>query len=311
VVPGAGELMSAVAASPAAREQSRARYPDRTGFVDRDGIRSFYEVYGSGDPPILFVPTWSIVHSRIWKGQIPWFASRHKVVTFDAIGNGRSDRPTDPAAYAERRLGEDIGLVLDAAEADRAVLVTLSLGAPRSLAFADEHPERVAGMVCIGPAIPLGSGPENRGTIEFEEHQDSDEGWAKYNAHYWRRDYEGFLEFFFGQCFNERHSTKQIEDTVGWGLESDAETLIATERAPGLSREETLGICARLQCPVLIVQGTEDAITGPSRGVEFAKAIPGARLVFAKGGGHVQNGRDPIWTNLVIRDFVAGIKGAA
>src|SRR4029079_17737998 len=111
VVPGQGWLMNAVAASPAGREQSRARYPDRTGFVVRDGIRTFYEVYGSGDPPILFVPTWSIVHSRIWKGQIPWFARRHKVVTFDAIGNGRSDRPTDPAAYAERRLGEDIGLV--------------------------------------------------------------------------------------------------------------------------------------------------------------------------------------------------------
>ena len=34
----------------------------------------------------------------------------------------------------------------------------------------------------------------------------------------------GFLEFFFAQMFTEPHSTKQIEDCVGWGLETDAET---------------------------------------------------------------------------------------
>ena len=32
-----------------AREQSRARYPDRDGFVERDGVRVFYEVYGDGE----------------------------------------------------------------------------------------------------------------------------------------------------------------------------------------------------------------------------------------------------------------------
>ena len=40
----------AVAVTPAAREQSRARYPDASGFVERDGVRIFYEAYGSGEP---------------------------------------------------------------------------------------------------------------------------------------------------------------------------------------------------------------------------------------------------------------------
>ena len=48
---------------------------------------------------------------------------------------------------------------------------------------------------------------------------DTDEGWAKCNLHYWRRDYRGFLEFFFAQQIPEPHSTKQIEDCVQWGLE--------------------------------------------------------------------------------------------
>ena len=60
-------------AVPRDREQTRARYPDLEGFAERDGGRIGYEVYGTGDPPLMFVPPWIIVHSRIWKAQIPRF----------------------------------------------------------------------------------------------------------------------------------------------------------------------------------------------------------------------------------------------
>ena len=34
----------------------------------------------------------------------------------------------------------------------------------------------------------------------------------------WEHDYAGFLQWFFARMFNEPHSTKQIEDGIGWGL---------------------------------------------------------------------------------------------
>ena len=46
-----------IIASPA-REQTRARYPDEEGFVEREGVRIFWERYGGGEPTILFLPTW-------------------------------------------------------------------------------------------------------------------------------------------------------------------------------------------------------------------------------------------------------------
>ena len=48
----------------------RARYPDVEGFVDRDGFRIGYEVFGDGEPTILLLPTWTIIHSRFWKMQV-------------------------------------------------------------------------------------------------------------------------------------------------------------------------------------------------------------------------------------------------
>ena len=106
----------------------RARYPDETGYVERDGVRVFWERYGDGDPTVLLLPTWTIIHSRCWKAQIPYLARHCRVVTFDPRGNGRSDRPRKPAAYAEREFAADALAVMDATETERAVLVSLSKG---------------------------------------------------------------------------------------------------------------------------------------------------------------------------------------
>ena len=95
------ETMAPADAAGARRaEQTRARYPDHTGYVERGGVRVFYEVYGKGERTVLLLPTWSIVHSRFWKAQIPYLARHLRVVTFDGRGNGRSDRPAGAHAYA-------------------------------------------------------------------------------------------------------------------------------------------------------------------------------------------------------------------
>ena len=85
----------------------RALYPEQEGYVDRDGVRIAFEVYGSGEPTVLLMPTWSIVHSRQWKMQIPYLARHCRVVTFDGRGNGRSDRPERPADYDEAEFAAD------------------------------------------------------------------------------------------------------------------------------------------------------------------------------------------------------------
>jgi pimeloyl-ACP methyl ester carboxylesterase len=105
---------------PYPREQTRARYPDSTGYVERDGVRLYHEVYGSGEPTIFLLPTWSIIHSRHWKMQIPYLARHCRVITFDGRGNGRSDRPAGADAYRERQFAADALAVMDATGTARA-----------------------------------------------------------------------------------------------------------------------------------------------------------------------------------------------
>ena len=84
----------------ATREQTRARYPDEEGYVERDGVRVFYEVYGDAPTTFLLFPTSPISHSRMWKAQIPYLSRHFRVVVFDPRGNGSSDRPGNAEAYS-------------------------------------------------------------------------------------------------------------------------------------------------------------------------------------------------------------------
>ena len=229
----------------------RACQPTYDGYVERDGVKIYYEVFGEGEPTVLLLPTWSIIHSRQWKMQIPYLARHSRVITFDGRGNGRSDRPAEPEAYAESEFAADAIAVMNATATERAIIVGFSMGAQRALLLAANHPERVEAAVFIGASYQGGGEalPE-RTVYEWEDELETEEGWAKYNRWYWLRDYRGFLEFFFSQMFTEPHSTKPIEDGIGWGLETTAETLALTRLAPELAPDELRELARGVRCPV-------------------------------------------------------------
>ncbi len=281
----------------------RARYPDVEGVVERDGVRVAYESFGEGTPAVVFTPPNAIIHGRAFKAQVPYLARNHRVVTIDPRGNGRSDRPTDPAAYADLEYVADTIAVLDAAGVDAAVLVGACFGAWRSLLAAARHPDRVLGVVALGPMVPFLAPPHPRPS--FTDVLDSDEGWTKANKHYWLRDYRGFLEFFFGELACEPHSTKLVEDAVGFGLDTTAETLLTSLGGPlcVATREESEAVLADVRCPVLVVHGSRDACQPPATAVVLAELTGGPRLEI-EGGGHVPHARNPVRVNLAIGEFL-------
>lgn len=290
----------------------RARAPDTEGHIDRDGVRLGYEVFGRGEPTVLLMPTWTIIHSRFWKMQVPYLSRYQRVITYDGPGNGRSDRVTDPARYSVDSYAADAVAVLDECNVDRAAVVGLSLGAAYSARLASLRPDRVLAMVLVGSPFPLAPPHPERAQIpeQFSEPYPQDPaGWEKYNASYWRDHYEDFVTFFFEQCIYEPHSTKQREDAERWALETGPEVLTAEAAKPLLSAADGLTwqeVLAGIDCPTLVIHGTRDRITPHECGLEAAR-LTGGTMISMEGSGHMPNTRDPVRFNLELRSFLRDV----
>jgi len=283
----------------------RAKLPIKEGDIDRDGINIHYEVYGEGNHTILFIPTWSLVYSRAYKAHIPYFSEHFRCITYDPRGNGKSDRPTDPGAYRLRDYVDDAIAVMEVTGTDKAIIYSLSLSTLVANALAAYHPERIEAVIMVGTNTPLTTTYEYKTWGAFDMDFESHEGWQKYNREYWRKDYADFIDFFSHQIFNEPHSTKQIEDTIRWSAETDAEVLIATMDASGeddlVMDEEAY---RRIRCPMLAIHGDKDPIA-PLKTSETVAKLTGCELVIIPGAGHNPAGRFPAKINTLMRDFLA------
>lgn len=207
--------------------------------------------------------------------------------------------------------------VLDATGTAEAVVVGFSSGVAWSIHLAANHPERVRGIVALGPSCQLDGvtqdrpGGGRRRQLAWDAHLETTEGWAKYNREYWLNGgYDDYVDFFARKIFTEPHSTKQIEDCVRWAHETTPETLAYTTAGQmgldGARWTPLEPLLAQLRCPVLVVHGTEDAVR-PARIGERLAELTGGDLVLVEGGGHGLAARDPVLINRMIKEFVMSV----
>jgi pimeloyl-ACP methyl ester carboxylesterase len=287
----------------------RASAPLRTGTVDVDGISIGYEVHGQGETTVLLMPTWTIVHSRVWKFQVPYLARHYRVVTFDGPGNGTSERTTDPRHYSDDAHAAQAMAVLDEVGCDRVVAVGVSRGGGYTLRLAIVAPHRVSAAVLVAPALPLAPPPAERAHIGerfLRPYAAQPVGWDKYNLAYWHDHYEDFVRFFFSKVFTEAYTTKAQEDSVGWALETTPAVLEAEAKEPVqllTSPDRATEMLRQAGCPMMVVHGADDAVINHRVGVEAAR-LCGGDLVSIIGGGHLPMVKDPVRFNLALREFI-------
>ena len=283
----------------------RAKLPRESGYVDRDGVKLFYEVYGDGPETMVFVPPWSIVHSRVYKAQLPYFSERCRCITYDARGNGKSDRPEAVAAYSLDNLVADALAVMDATSVQQAIIVGLSYGGYVTSVLAAYHPDRVKAAVLVGTVASVGPAYPYLGQENFRAERERFEGWDKYNRQYWLLNYPDFAEHFIRHIYPEPHSTRQIEDGIAWANDTTGEVLAKTVEVritpPGFDVSEAM--YRRIGCPTLVIHGDDDQLMPHARGKAVAE-LTGAEFVTIKGGGHNPLGRSPAKCNALMLDFL-------
>ncbi|WP_372784189.1 alpha/beta fold hydrolase [Phenylobacterium sp.] len=286
----------------------RAKLPHTEGFVDRDGVRIHYEIYGDGEHTMLFLPTWQVVHSRVYKAQIPYFSDRFRVIAYDPRGNGRSDRPATRESYNLEALVGDALAVLDAAGVERAIILGYSTSVSVGSALAAYHPDRVEAFIGFGAFTPQIAPSFSYQRVPPPHPGEPHEGWQKLNPDYWRAseaNYADFCAFFIGEICNESHSSKQIEDCIAWAAEGDGDMLGMSlewrQKSRYLIDEEMF---RRIACPVLLVHGARDAIAPLAMSEKIAE-LTGGDLHVMPQAGHGPHGRFPAEVNTRVRDFLA------
>lgn len=196
------------------------------------GLRIRYETAGEGPSVILHHGGGFRLESWDLAGWVQPLAADHRVVSFDARGNGESDKPTDPANYALERMVDDVLAVADACDAATFHYLGFSLGAKVGWGVAARAQDRLASIALIG------------GEPEANEEISGD-----------------FVEMLKQGMDAVVSVMADMWDMPDWALDqqrgNDPEALLAyfQSRWPDLSH-----VPAELYVPALLICGSEDGV---------------------------------------------------
>ena len=231
--------------------------------IDREGVKIYYEVHGSG-PPLLLTHGYSST-SGMWQGQIAALSKHHKLVLWDMRGHGQSGYPEDTAAYSEALTVADMAALLDAVGAEKAIVGGLSLGGYMSLAFYRAHPDRVRALLIIdtGPGF---------------KKDEAREAWNK-RAHDTGERFEREGLEVLKSASRERSSVTHRDAT---GLARAARGMLTQRDA------RVIESLPDIKVPSLIVVGADDTPFLAASDYMAAK-IPGAQKIVIPAAGHAVN----------------------
>ena len=114
--------------------------------LSKDGTPISYEVYGAGEPTLIFVHGWSC-DARYWRAQVPYFSKKHRVVVLDLAGHGHSG--ITRAKYTMGAFGEDVHAVTEAVGSGSVILIGHSMGGTVIAEAARLMPGRIIGLIGI------------------------------------------------------------------------------------------------------------------------------------------------------------------
>lgn len=264
--------------------------PVAEGWVEIGGTRSWHAVFGSSGTWLCFAPLFQIGTVNGLKSVVPYLADHFRVIVMDLPGNGRADRPTDPAAYDFDAYYAHFCAALDRLGVERVALVAISANTMLCLRLAAEQPERVTHLVVAGGyGESLVQDPAAREAAQRELAR-------------MRSDWLAYLDAFWSIVFTEPHSTKLYEDGVRHSLATDGR-LVAMARNGWLGND-VRSLARRVRCPTLVIHGDDDHRVAHARGEVVARLVPGARLLTIGGGGHLPMARDPVAFNRAICRFL-------
>ncbi len=111
--------------------------------ISFDGVKISYDAQGKGEPELVFVHGWSC-DKEFWKYQVPYFSKKHKVVTIDMGGHGKSGKSREQ--WTVEAYGKDVAMVIEKLDLKKVILVGHSMGGAVIAEAAYQRPENIIGV---------------------------------------------------------------------------------------------------------------------------------------------------------------------
>ncbi|CAL9330825.1 alpha/beta fold hydrolase [Streptomyces sp. enrichment culture] len=246
-----------------------------------DGVRLAYRDRGRGEPVIFIHGTPS--HSYEWRDIVPHVeATGRRVVTYDLLGYGRSERPVDrdTSVAAQTDL---LGHLLDALDLDRVNVVAHDIGGAVALRFALAHPGRVRRLMIID-TVSYDSWPSPTWQKIIDERLDEAAAMSR----------DEFDTLLTGQLtMAVADPARMTGDVLRAYLEPHRSPLgrvsffeHQVRHYDSTYTEEISDRLGQLTMPVRIVWGEEDQWQPLHYAKRLRDDIPGAELVVVPGAGH-------------------------
>lgn len=249
-------------------------------------ISLYYEITGQGDPIVFIHGLGS--SARDWEYQVPFFASRYRVVVFDVRGHGRSDKP--PGPYSVPLFAQDTAALIRALEVAPAHIVGISMGGMIALQLAVDEPALVRSLVVVN------SGPELV-VRTLQERLQILQRFLIVRLLGMRKMGEVLSKRLFPR---PEHAQLRKIFVERWA-ENDPRAYREAMRAlVGWSVVDRLGA---IRCPTLVIASDQD-YTPVSLKEAYVARIPNAELVVISNAHHAVSVERPEEFNQVLLDFL-------
>jgi len=270
--------------------------PTRSGNLETNGARIYYEVDGAGDAVVLIHA--GVANLRMWDDQVAALRHSHRVIRYDTRGYGRTE--TYAVEFSNRA---DIAALLDHLGERSAHVVGLSRGGQIALDFAIEFPDRVRSLVVAAGGVG-----------GYDGGDEAPDGWEQVEAWTAAHDWGPVAEWETAYWADgPGQSPDRVDPAVRARVHDWILTTYRAEKEEGRPQPldpPAAGRLGELKAPLLVAIGTLDDPGTQESMRHLAGAVPGARMEVFEGAAHMINLEQPERFNALLRAFLAEAEAA-